>query len=127
MVVIRPRNDEGFVSAAAVYRPLPSVCKRFTQASRVSAPIHSASVSGRWMWGRLAEIARVLGSGSRPLMKRVSTPVLMYTNGRGVTGGFSPAGRPAAYLPDWSSTPLRVWPAGLASIAPTALPFTNSR
>lgn len=47
-------------------------------------------------------------------MKRVSTPVLMYTNGRGLTGGFRPAGRPAAYLLDWSSTPLRVWPAGFA-------------
>jgi hypothetical protein len=42
----------------------------------VSAAIHSARVSGRWMCGRFVEIARVFGSWSRPLMKRVSTPVL---------------------------------------------------
>jgi hypothetical protein len=42
----------------------------------VTASIHSANVSGRWMWGSLAEIARVLGSGLRPLMKLFATPVL---------------------------------------------------
>lgn len=56
------------------------------------------------MCGRLAEIARVFGSGSRPLIKRVSTPVLRYRNGSGWTGGLSPAGRPVAYLSACIST-----------------------
>ena len=75
----------------------PSPWRRLTQPSRVSALSHSASVEGRWRWGT-PEMRRVFGSGSRRLMKRVSTPVLMYRNGSGLTGGSSPAGRPVAYL-----------------------------
>ena len=59
-------------------------------------------------------------------MKRVSTPVLMYWNGSGLTGGLRPAGRPVAYLSACSSTLVRGYPAGLASKTPTALPFTKS-
>ena len=59
-------------------------------------------------------------------MKRVSTPVLMYKNGSGLTGGVSPAGSPVAYLSACSSTLVRGYPAGLASRTPTAWPSTNS-
>ena len=69
---------------------------------------------------------RLFGSGSRPLTNRVSTPVLTYRNGSGATGGFSPAGRPAAYRSACGSTLDRVYPAGFASRTPAARPATNS-
>ena len=69
---------------------------------------------------------RLFGSGSRPLMNRVSTPVLTYRNGSGFTGGLNPAGSPVAYLPACNSTLDSVYPTGFASRTPTACPSANS-
>ena len=59
-------------------------------------------------------------------MNRVSTPVLTYMNGSGLTGGFRTAGSPVAYLSACSSTLDRVYPAGFASRTPAACPSTKS-
>ena len=59
-------------------------------------------------------------------MNLVSTPVLTYRNGSGLTGGFNPAGSPVAYLSACSSTLDNVYPTGFASRTPTACPSTNS-
>ena len=53
---------------------------------RTSALNHPPRVSGRWK----LNTRRAVGSGSNPLVKNVSTPVLSYRNGSGRTGTCSP-------------------------------------
>jgi len=57
----------------------------------------------------------------------VSSPVDSYRNGNGDTTAVSASGRPAAYFAVCGSTPASGVPDGFASMAPTALPSTNSR
>jgi len=91
-------------------------------ASPVAWATHLASVSGRWT----ANTSRLRGSGSRPLVKRVSIPVDSQRNGRGRTGASTWSG-PAAYLAYCGSTPMSEAPRFFASSAPTAWRSTKRR
>jgi hypothetical protein len=82
-----------------------------------------ARVSGRWN----VSTDRERGSGSNPSVNIVSSPVDSYRNGNGDTTAVSAGGRPAAYLAVCGSTPASGVPDGFASMAPTALPPTNSK
>ncbi len=62
----RARRDEGLVSSATVKWPA-----LLTQASRVSAASHSASVPGWCTW----KMRRLRGSGSRRFVNFVIAPV----------------------------------------------------
>ncbi len=84
---------------------------------------HRANVSGRWN----ANTGRLHGSGSKPSVNIVSSPVASYRNGNGVTTAGKSFGSPVEYLSDCGSTPASGVPDGLASIAPTAFWSTNNK
>ena len=70
---------------------------------------------------------RLRGSGSKPSVNIVSSPVDSYKNGNGFTSAGRSFGRPVEYFADCGSTPASGVPDGFASIAPTAFWSTNNR
>src|SRR6266496_6832486 len=80
----RARNVAGANSAWLAVAPAP-VASAVVRGVAVS---HSASVPGWWK----AKTLRARGSGSRPLVKWVSTPVDSYRNGKGRRQAGSGAG-----------------------------------
>ncbi len=82
-----------------------------------------ASASGRWK----VKTWRLAGSGSKLLVKRVSTPVDSWANASGLVSAGTVSGRPVVYFADCHSTPVSGVPFFLASITPTALRSMKSR